>query len=63
MYRLNYHYFKRNPKDRITCVGQPIYNYVESETLKGLNKAFNNVRENHDVFMYHVIMFDSVEEV
>lgn len=63
MYRLNYHYYKRNTKDMVSCIGQPIRNYVESETLKGLNKAFSNVRENHDVFMYQIIMFDSVEEV
>lgn len=61
MYKIIYSYYERD-KDRFSPKGMPIYGEVEASTIKALNKAFEEVRNNHDVFKYTIINFARIEE-
>ena len=63
MYRINYRYYERDEKDRVCPKGFPIESFVDGETIKQVNNNFANIRYNHDVFRYTMIIFDSVEEL
>lgn len=63
MYRINYAYYKRDEKDRVVPKGQPIIGFVEGETIEQLNKRYAEMKENHDLFKYTLIIFRSIEEI
>ena len=54
MYRINYSYYERDEKDRITPKHKKFTGYVDGDTIEQVNKAFANVRYNHDVFKYTI---------
>lgn len=63
MYRINYAYYERDEKDRVIPKGQPIIGFVEGETIEQLNKRYTEMKENHDLFKYTLIIFRSIEEI
>ena len=63
MYRINYSFYERDEHDRITPKHKRFTGYVDGSTIKQVNKAFADVRYNHDLFKYTMLIFDSIEEI
>ena len=63
MYRINYAYYERDEKNRITSKHKRFTGYVDGDTIEQVNKAFADVRYNHDVFKYTMLIFDSIEKI
>ena len=63
MYRINYRYYERDEKDRFCPKGFPIESFVDGDTIKAVNKAYENVKYNHDLFKHTMLIFDSIEEI
>ena len=61
MYIINYHYFERDLRNNMPK-GFPIYQNIKGETIKEINNKFSDIRNNHNVFDYTLIQFDSIEE-
>ena len=61
MYVILYSYYDRNPKNR-EPIGQPIWGTVSGDTLPELNRNYQELRDNHDVFKYTQINFASIRE-
>lgn len=62
MFRITYGYYRRSENFNFTT-GSPIIEYVNGETIKQVNDAYNVVRDNHDVVRYTPINFYRVEEI
>ena len=63
MYRINYAYYERDEKNRITPKHKRFTGYVDGDTIEQVNNAFADVRYNHDVFKYTMLIFDSIEKI
>ena len=62
MVRIVYGYYRRSENFNFTT-GSPIIEYVDGETIKQVNDAYNVVRDNHDVVKYTPITFYRIEEI
>ena len=62
MFRITYGYYRRSKNFDFTT-GSPIIKYVDGETIKQVNDAFQSVRNDHDVSKYTPIDFYRVEEI
>lgn len=62
MFRIVYGYYRRSENFNFTT-GSPIIEYVDGETIKQVNDAYNVVRDNHDVVRYTPINFYRIEEI
>lgn len=62
MFRIVYGYYRRSENFDFTT-GSPIIGYVDGETIKQVNDAYNFVRDNHDVVNYTPINFYRIEEI
>ena len=61
MFRITYSYYRRDKN--FESIGDAIVKYVDGETVKQVNDAFNFIRYNHDVAKYTPINFRKVEEI
>ena len=62
MYRLYYSYYDRDEKTR-EPKGQPHKEYVDGRTVGELNRRFQKIRDNHNVFSYTLLIFNCLEEI
>ena len=62
MVRITYGYYRRSENFDFTT-GSPIIGYVDGETIKQVNDAFQSVRDNHDLSKYTPINFRYIEEI
>ena len=62
MFRITYGYYRRSENFDFTT-GSPIIGYVDGETIKQVNDAFQSVRDNHDLSKYTPVNFCQVEEI
>lgn len=62
MFRIVYGYYRRS-KDFNFTTGSPIIKYVDGETIKQVNDAYDFVRYNHDVSKYTPTNFYRIEEI
>lgn len=63
MYRINYSFYERDEYNHVTPKHKKFTGHVDGDTIKQVNKAYENVRYNHDLFKYTMLIFDSVEEI
>lgn len=65
MYRIYYSYYKRKPnwKDVADVTGNAIIDYIESETISGLNVQWIAMLNNFDCFNYGLLTFKKIEEI
>ena len=63
MYRINYSYYERDEHNRVTPKHDKFTGHVDGDTIKAVNKAYENVRYNHDLFKHTMLIFDSIEEI
>lgn len=61
MFRITYTYYRIDKN--FEPIGDAIVKYVEGETIKQVNDAFQSVRDNHDLSKYTPINFRYVEEI
>ena len=61
MFRITYGYYRINAWFK--PIGTPYVRYVDGETIKQVNDAYDSVRHNHDVSKYTPINFYKVEEI
>lgn len=61
MFRITYGYFKID--ENFEPIGDAIVRYVDGETVKQVNDAFQSVRDNHDLSKYTPINFRYIEEI
>lgn len=63
MYKVEFTYYFRNPKNRVEPIGTQQKVFVYGETIAELNKNIQKRKESHDVFKYTQYIFQSIEEV
>ena len=61
MFRITYGYYRRD--ENFEPIGDAIVKYVDGETVKQVNDAYDFVRNSHDVAKYTPINFYKVEEI
>ena len=61
MFRIVYSYYRRGKN--FEPIGDAIVKYVDGETIKQVNDAYDFVRYNHDVAKYTPTSFWKVEEI
>ena len=61
MFRIIYGYYQINAWFK--PIGTPYIGYVDGNTIKQVNDAFQLVRNNHDVSKYTPINFYRIEEI
>ena len=61
MFRITYGYYRRDKN--FEPIGDAIVKYVEGETVKQVNDAFQSVRDNHDLSKYTPINFRYIREI
>ena len=61
MFRITYACSKVDRDHKL--IGTPFTGYVDGETIKQVNDAYNFVRDNHDVVNYTPINFYRIEEI
>ena len=61
MFRITYVYYRRDKN--FESIGDAIVKYVDGETIKQVNDAFQLVRDNHDLSKYTPTCFWKVEEI
>lgn len=63
MYRINYSYYEHDENNRITPKHKRFTGYVDGDTIEQVNKSFADVRYNHNLFKYTMLIFDSIEKI
>ena len=63
MYKISFHYYERDERDRVLPKGEPYFEEVVGETLKETVRAYHNFQNTHDCFKYTLTIFDDVEEI
>lgn len=61
MFRIVYGYYRID--ENFELIGDAIVKYVDGETVKQVNDAFQSVRDNHDLSKYTPINFRYIEEI
>ena len=61
MFRITYGYYRRDKN--FEPIGDAIVKYVDGETIKQVNDAFQLVGDNHDLSKYTPTRFWKVEEI
>ena len=61
MFRITYGYYRID--ENFEPIGDAIAKYVDGETVKQVNNAFQHVRDNHDLSKYTPTRFWKVEEI
>lgn len=56
MFRITYAYYRRD-------IGDVIVKYVDGETVRQVNDAFQSIRDNHDLSKYTPTNFYRIEEI
>lgn len=56
MFRITYGYYRRD-------IGDVIVKYVDGETVRQVNDAFQSIRDNHDLSKYTPTNFYRIEEI